>query len=487
MKYRVSALILAALLLASCGGGTDTSGSQTDAPGGNTQETEPAVTERVPAPTDLPEVDYSGETFTVWMRSTNVSYAVTDVISEGSDGEIINDSVFDRNTRLEDHFGITLEGAAKDEPSKDAKMEIMSGSDSFDIITDSMTSLNGLASESYLVDWYSLPCFDPADAWWDENAAKNLSMAGKLYMMVSDVSMNASSRARFLYINKKIASDYDIEIPYDLVREGRWTWDKFTEMVNTVSADLNGDGVMDGSDLWGMLIENPEYFLSGCGVLFTEKDADDIPVLSLVTDRNASVVEAVSELWNNKKCAINYDNATKDVPLGNFAHIYDLGRSMFASDHFLFLQNGANVAYQFANMQSEYGILPNPKFDEAQAEYHHLMDQFACAWSIPITSGDPEMTDVIMNWWGYLSSNTLVDAFYESTIKYKRLNAPEDAEMLDIIRSSIRYEFSSIAEVGVLEVVRNAVSKGNLASTYEKRSKSIAKQLDRLLAAYLGE
>ena len=85
MKYRVSALILAALLLASCGGGTDTPSVQTDAPVGNTQETEPAVTERVPAPTDLPEVDYSGETFTVWMRSTNVSYAVTDVISEGSD------------------------------------------------------------------------------------------------------------------------------------------------------------------------------------------------------------------------------------------------------------------------------------------------------------------------------------------------------------------------------------------------------------------
>ena len=73
MKYRVSALILAALLLASCGGGTDASGAQTDAPGGNTQETEPAVTERVPAPTDLPEVDYTGETFTVTLYFSDLS------------------------------------------------------------------------------------------------------------------------------------------------------------------------------------------------------------------------------------------------------------------------------------------------------------------------------------------------------------------------------------------------------------------------------
>lgn len=486
MKKKCSLLILAALLLASCGG-TDTPGAQTDAPGSTAQETEPAVTERVPAPTDLPEVDYSGETFTIWMRSTAVSYAVTDVISEGTDGEIINDSVYDRNTRLEDRFGITLEGVAKDTPSADAKREIMSGSDTFDIITDCMTELNGMASESYLVDWYSLPHFDPSDAWWDENAAENLSLGGKLYMMVSDVSMNASSRARFLYINKKIASDYDIELPYDLVREGKWTWDKFTEMVNTVSSDLNGDGVMDGNDLWGMLIESPDYFLTGCGVLFTEKNADDVPEMALVTERNSSVIEAVGGFWNDKKCVIDYDRATKDVPLGSFAHIFDLGRSMFAADHFLFLQNGANVAYQFSNMNSEYGILPNPKFDETQAEYHHLMDPLACAWSIPITNGNPEMADIIMNWWGYLSSNTLVDAFYEATIKYKRLNAPEDAEMLDIIRSSIRYEFSSVASIGVVDVARDAVKKGNLASVYEKKSKSIEKKLERLLDAYLNE
>ena len=487
MKYRISALILAAILLASCGGGTDTPGAQTDVSADNTRETEPAVTERVPAPTDLPEVDYTGETFTVWMRSTNASYAVTDVFSEGSDGEIINDSVFDRNTRLEDHFGITLEAVPLDDPSADARLEIMSGTDSFDVITDCMSSLNGLASEAYLTDWYSLSYFDPEDAWLDANAAKNLSVGGKLYMMVSDISMNASSRARFLYINKKLAANYDLELPYDLVREGKWTWDKFVEMATTISSDLNGDGMMDGNDLWGMLIESPAYFLSGCGIFYTGKDADDMPVVSVISDRNASVVDAIGEFWNNDTYTISYDNATKNVPLGNFAHIYDLGRSMFASDHFLFLQNGANVAYQFANMESEYGILPNPKFDEEQAEYYHLMDPFACAWSIPITNRNTEMADVIMNWWGYLSSNTLVDAFYESTIKYKRLNAPEDAEMLDIIRDSIRYEISYIAGIGISDVLAESVSKGNLISRYEKKEKQINKKIEKFIESYTAE
>ncbi|MBQ7982805.1 MAG: extracellular solute-binding protein [Clostridia bacterium] len=489
MKKTVLLLLLTAALLASCGGDagadaeTKTAGTVGEASG---TVTEPVVTERVPAP-QLPEVDYSGETFTVLYRGAGATYAVTDVIVDGAVGEAVNDAVYDRNMRLEEKFGIDLVGIEKDTPTATAKQEIMSGSCTFDVMTDSMDQLNTLAVDSYLLDWNSLEHFEPSYAWWDSNAAKELSVGGKLYMMVSDISMNASSRARFLYINKKIASNYDLEVPYDLVRDGTWTWDKLTEMITTISADLNGDGVMDGNDLFGMLTERAEYFVSGSGVLFTEKNGEDIPEISLVSDRSAAVISAVKELMDNRVNAISYDAATKDMGLGGFAHIYDLGRSLFANDHFLFVQNGANVAYQFANMESEYGILPNPKYDENQESYYHLMDQFACAWAIPTTNAAPEKTDILMNYWGYLSSNTLVDAFYETTIKYKRLNAPEDAEMLDIIRGTIRYEISMIADTGIMDVLNAAVKSGNLMSEYEKKSKSIEKRLEKLLDAYAAE
>ena len=135
-------------------------------------------------------------------------------------------------------------------------------------------------------------------------------------------------------------------------------------------------------------------------------------------------------------------------------------------------------------MKSEYGILPNPKFDESQSNYYHLMDEFACAWAIPTTNENPEKTGIIMNYWGYLSSNSLIDAFYETTIKYKRLNAVEDAEMLDIIRDSIRYEIATIADTGIMGVLDNAIKNGNLMSTYEKHSKSIDRKFEKLIEAY---
>ena len=114
------------------------------------------------------------------------------------------------------------------------------------------------------------------------------------------------------------------------------------------------------------------------------------------------------------------------------------------------------------------------------------MDEYACAWSIPTTNKNPEKADILMNWWGYLSSNTVVDAFYETTIKHKRLNAPEDAEMLDIVLDSIRYEIATIADLGVNDVLNQAFQNGNLMSAYEKRAKSIAKKFEKLISV-LGE
>lgn len=448
---------------------------------------ETEAVQRAKAPDDFPAVRYDGETFTILYRGMGVPYAVTDVIASEMTGEIINDSIFERNARLEQQYGISFVGIVQEDPCAFARHEIMSGTASFDVMTDQMTSLHALAADGYLNNFYDLAHFDPSDTWWDSNAAVGLSIGNHLYMMIGDISMNASSRARFLYINKKIASDYDLTVPYELVREGRWTFDHFNEMVCTVSMDVNGDGMMDGEDQFGMLTENSNFFLSGCGIIFTEKDASDLPYLSFVNERSVSVLSKVQSLFDNKKHAISYEEAARRQNTSDYAHIYDFGRALFAQDHFLFVQNGANVAYQFSQMPSEYGILPNPKYDEAQESYYHLMDPFACAWAIPVTNQNLEKTDILMNWWGYLSSNLLVDAFYETTIKYKRLNAPEDAEMLDIVRGSIRYEIAMIADLGVTDVLNAALKNGNLISSYEKQAKRIGKKFDTVISSYTKE
>ena len=43
---------------------------------------------------------------------------------------------------------------------------------------------------------------------------------------------------------------------YQLVLDGKWTWDKMTELASNANDDLDGNSVMDVSDRFGMVIMN---------------------------------------------------------------------------------------------------------------------------------------------------------------------------------------------------------------------------------------
>ena len=141
---------------------------------------------------------------------------------------------------------------------------------------------------------------------------------------------------------------------------------------------------------------------------------------------------------------------------------------------------------QFADMENRYGIVPNPKLDEAQSEYYHLIDPFAPVWALSAIQKQPELTGAAMEAWGYLSEN-LVEAFYETTMKKKRADAPEDAAMLDMVRSSVRYELATVLDFGVSDVISAAYKSGNLMATYEKKSGVIAKKIENALKNFTEE
>lgn len=135
---------------------------------------------------------------------------------------------------------------------------------------------------------------------------------------------------------------------------------------------------------------------------------------------------------------------------------------------------------KFADMEDRYGILPNPKLDESQSDYYHLIDPYAPVWALSSIQKQLDLTGAAMEAWGYLSDE-LVDAFYETTMKKKRVDAPEDAAMLDMVRSSVRYEIATVLDLGVSAVIDTAYKSGNLVSSYEKQAGVIEKKMANAL------
>lgn len=438
---------------------------------------------------ELPNVTYDGSDFTFMIRSRD-SYAYEEiyVYTETMDGEVVNDAIFERNSKVEERFDINIKIMEFEDDYATATKMILAGDDSFDVMYDRKFALGKLAYEGLLIDLKTLDYIDFHAPYWESNAYEQLQVAGKLYMIPSDISMQNLSGARLLYFNKFILDNHNLTTPYEFVKNDNWTLDNFIKLVESVSQDLNGDGIMDKEDLFGMLTEtganngNILYFTVGTGVRMIDSKPDGIE-LAYMSERTQSVIDKVRDVLLNPNLCIEYNDVTKGVDTSGFAHLYTYARQvLFAGDHFLFVQNGISSTSEFINMESDYGIAPNPKLDENQENYYHKLDIYNTILSIPVTNQRLDMTAMILEYMAYQSNQIVVPAYYETTIKTKRFRDNEAENVLEIIKNSLYYDISdiyfSMLSTPPTSVIYNAFVSGNLTSEYEKSAISLQKKLD---------
>ena len=102
-KTRILALILAGLLLASCGSEKTDDTAETD-----TAETAAdTVTEENEAEYVFPELDCKGEKFTILNDYTDWNFTTT-ILVEESTGDTLNDTILNANLRVEEEFNVDL-------------------------------------------------------------------------------------------------------------------------------------------------------------------------------------------------------------------------------------------------------------------------------------------------------------------------------------------------------------------------------------------
>ncbi len=487
MKIRITViLLLAALLLASCGEGgagkeTDTAApppSGTAATAAPDTETEPAETGPVP---DIPDVKYDGESFRVMYRFGTTSYNCTDVWADTITGDVVGDAVYNRNIKLEDHFGIKLVPLPDTSPYDKMKKNVAAYDDWCEVLSDQKRTIFPLTLDDYMQDWNAIEYVDFENPWWDSNFARDMSLGEHLYMAVGDFNFFGTTTIYFLAFNKKLVTDYNLALPYQDVYDGTWTFDKMCDMVKQVSEDLDGDGKMTTYDRWGIMYQTEVAFrmTAGMGVRMTVRDEDNYPVLAPLDDRMIDAIEKVIELRDDETHAISYRAMWTGQNTAGYPHEYAFARSRFVTDQLLFLEGTPTMCInEFGDMGSPFGVCPMPKYDEEQDRYYALSDEFACAWVIPVTSQKSEMTGILTEYWAYLSQ-PLMDAVYKKMLKGRRMDAPDDAAMLDIIFDSAYYEISFLGpSVGISDMMQRAVSSGNVASAYAAAEESIEKKLD---------
>ena len=131
------------------------------------------------------------------------------------------------------------------------------------------------------------------------------------------------------------------------------------------------------------------------------------------------------------------------------------------------------------DMKDEYGVVPMPKYDEAQKDYGTLLhDQFTVL-SIPKTALDDrrDRISAVMEALCYTSYNIVRPAYYDVALRSKLVSDPDSAEMLDLLFSKV-YIDAGVIYTGPLSGFHDQFrqlmgQKSNrVMSTYQKKARS---------------
>ncbi|MBP5237299.1 MAG: extracellular solute-binding protein [Clostridia bacterium] len=438
----------------------------------------------------FPVAYFNNEPFVVYNR-VSADYGAEYIISDEVNGDIVSDAVFTRNTMVEEKYGIRIETKDDSHPSNHVRQDVSSGSVDYDILLDIKTHLASLTVNSVLADFNDLG-LDFNKPWWDRHFVTDLSIGGRVYLMQCDVSIARFTNIRFFYYNKGLINDYHLDNPISFYDNDDWTLENFLTMVKGVSSPA-----ADGSlGTYGIVLEegaaNSVYMhmLTGIGIRYTDVDQDGLftEIITDQVDKMDTFNSIVSAVFNDKNYALTMDeavelNGTNPVS-GN--HKYDQARSLWAQGHFLFTQSSIAATNQFREMKDDYGIMPNPKYNKDQKEYAHKCDKYALCFAIPFhDSVDMERLATVMDYWAYVSRDTVIPNYYDITILSRRFSDPRSSDIMNKIIETVRYEFCDVFGLNQLpDVIYDGFIENNFSSKWASIKKLLDSELRKVNEKY---
>ena len=394
--------------------------------GGTTTDTESVGTEYP----ELEAEDFGGAEITfLVMKPNEVNDRLREINVTEENGDILNDSVFRRNVIIEDKYNIKL-GVVEANVADSISKAVNSGDDSFDAALGGIGDSYASAGKRYLLDLNDVPYIDLSNPWWNQDSVSGGSFAGKNYFAVSDINLLSLDNMAVMMFNKKIVSDLSLESPYDLVKSGEWTIDKFASMSRGISADLDGDGELGENDRYGFAcnLYGSDCFLFGSGYSISKKNKDDIPEINTISESFIDSFTKVIQIMNDETVTLfadkkQYKSQRQTLPWNSFKE----GRILFYVETSVFIS-------LLRDMEIDFGLIPLPKADDQQEKYATFIHGYhSSAVQIPVTNTNLAMTGKILEDMAYQSHLYVRPAYYESTLRGKCVRDEESLDMLDYI------------------------------------------------------
>jgi hypothetical protein len=284
--------------------------------------------------------------------------------------------------------------------------------------------------------------------WWNKQSVNNFEVNGKIFMATGAITNRYVYAPYAMLFNTYLIHEFEMESPYDLVDEDRWTMETFTIMIEDTHRD-EGNGEVGLEDFYGLApasdSETAYYF--ACGGQMVAKQGDElVPVYE--EKINYEILQDVMDMY-----------ATDDVL--KFKNTYD-SNATFKDGRAIFHSTALCDITMLSNMNDKYGIVPMPKYDEDQENYISNANRSISTMAVfPITVRDTKTVGLITEALAAVSQYTSLDKQYDTVLLLRQALDEQSKRNLQLVVESVSYDWGYVFDIGQLKtIVANAILKG---------------------------
>ena len=429
----VLALFMLCSLLAACGKNNtptdNTPGGKTDNPGGGGKTDDPAQS-------DIVVRDFGGADYTILTNS------FTDYEFNGNlAGDSVQYAVAERNYEVQKTFNVNVVvnskrggwGERKDFTAAVRAEKMSGGTDDYDLIATHSVYLGWMGIEGLGKDMANYPEYiDFSKPWWSQNIYDELNLKGHLFMMVGDIAYTLYEYINVMFVNETQFENYfadegGVDMLYDLVDAGEWTWEKLWEYAGAFGTGATGDGkygIRTNTHAWRATFVSQDahlYFRDADGKLYLNN--------SLARKENNIVNDMIEHYaQDNMEFVVDF----------NGTHAAQYNPEFLAGNILFYPQTLGEAKTLFASAAENYGIVPLPKYDVDQEMYKTQCCDTVTASMIMCTTKDEVKTAIVTEGMAYYGHEIIVPAYYENSLVNRYVD--KYAEILDTIRAGLTYQ-----------------------------------------------
>ncbi|MGN1409409.1 MAG: hypothetical protein ACI4XJ_04450 [Eubacteriales bacterium] len=486
----VSAILLSnSMGLVGCSKKTDTGTTDASENTSNTTS-DNADAEETALSDDLPDKNFNGKDFRVAIDQ-NYEY---DFFVEEMGGSVETDCIYERNSRLQERFDAKVTSVVLADNSTDCYnrivQDVIADSTEYEIASLECWNLSIAISNGAYKNWKDIPYIDITKPWWNEYINDGSTIGGKLFGLTGTITTTYLQNIVTVYFNSNLITQYgyDNASMYKIVNDGKWTVDKARELAGTMYKDIDGNGVQDENDQIGFMVpylEALDNFPGGFGAQYLVKDENGNLTQNMLSEQMINSFDKIYSFLCETPGVQYGDPAT-----GSCGGINGSMDKFFTNNQAVFFASPFQVSFSsFRDMESNYGVLPYPKYDETQTRYYSPVADNYNILGCPKSVTDDEFVGIMVEALCADNFSNVYPAYYDIALKTKYSSDHETASMVDMIVSNASFDLAMLYGVYLERMpykLRDSIGgkNPNMVSMLESIQNSVEYKLTELNKYY---